>query len=495
MLFLLQVCAVEAQYIVSVPSTPTLGAYGCKITPNLGTAPFADLDLVTWIFPDGQYRQKEIKIVGGSIQPGTDTVQWRPYTNAPSGPNDIDVYVAKKGGTGNPGRVGKTFSGGNTSLVPASFYFPAGKTWQVNRSWEFSPNNETFLIVSYKPNSLPNCILGTEGVSLSFDPSKITLVDTYAFNNETVTPSFSGVDFKLTNIPNQIHKHVFFKLKATTKVGETIKIRVIGKVCSTIDTLDLRYETANGPHDPNKKTVDIDTICPNQPAIKLTYAIQYHNDGNAPVNKISVTDILPGELQPTSFALADVPFRSGASTPVVTPSGATWDVVFDNMNLPGLNQISPSYGYDQTIYRYTFNALTKANFNTTINNEARVTFYDSNNLPLLPIYTNVARVITSEKGGCYVPTAEVAALLGNVEIAPNPFYDRVGIALDLAEKSQLKVEVRDLHGRLVQIIAAGEYASGKQYFIWDSSTVSSGNYLLYLRTDKGNLIKKIVKSR
>jgi len=391
-----------------------------------------------------------------------------------------------------------------TASIPQPIYFPLGKNWQINRSWEFSPVAETFLILSYKNLLLSGCpSVQTDFVfTLKFDPNQIDPVDSYAFNNQAVSdPAINGsIEVKVPDYQNDnIHHHVFLKVKSTTQIGDSIKIKALTTNCNGItDSILLSYVAEAGPHDPNKKTVDIDTICSNQSAIKLTYTIQFHNDGDAVVNKVLVTDNLPPGLEPSTFTLADVPNRIGMLTPVLSTIGTTTkEIVFDQMGLPGLGQTSPSFGYDQTIYRYTFTVFTIENFNNTINNHAAVEFYDGT-VSLGTINTNVATVIFVDPGPgveCVTPISEVPELLGNVDIKPNPFIDHIDVSFELIEKSKISLEIRDIRGALIQSVAAGEYSAGAQYFTFDGTTIPSGVYLIFLRTEKGSLAKRMVKFR
>lgn len=505
LLLLLKVCAVYAQYTISVQPSGS-ASYLCTITASV-QYPFTNLDLVTWIFPDGQYKQKEVLVDNQGLVPGTNTVEWLPYTIGATGPDDIQAYVAKKGGTGNPpplAKTTKTYTVVPTASTPELFYFPTGRNWQINRSWEFSPVAETYLILSYKNLISSGCPAGpTDFVfKLTFDSDQIDPVESHAFNNQVVSdPAIEGsIEVKVPDYENDlIHHHVFLKVKSTTQIGDSIKIKAVTTNCSgATDSILLSYVAAAGPHDPNKKTVDIDTICSNQSAIKLTYTVQFHNDGNAEVDKIVVTDDLPAGLDQSTFTLADVPFRIGMSTPVLnTMLPDTKEITFDQMALPGIGQTNPSYGYDQTIYRYTFTVFTLENFNNTINNHAEVEFYDGT-VSLGTINTNVATVTFVDPGPgviCATPTSEAPELFGHVDMKPNPFYDRIDISFELIEKSKLSVEVFDIRGALIRSVASGEYAAGAQHFTFDGTNIPSGVYLLFLRTEKGYLVKRMVKSR
>jgi len=505
LLLLVNVAAVEAQYQISAELIPNTPSYKCTIVPTTGA--FEYLDLITWILPDGQFKQQEIgKDANGNVI-NFATFTWTPYVdptpNNPD-PDKIQAFVAEKGGTGTPPPYSYDFLGQfGTTLLPT--IFPTTQDFQLNRSWEFSRDAETFLIFTYQPKTL--CSGNTsEEIRLNY-PSHLTfLSNSYqSFNNEMIMDFSSQGYLLISNFTyNQDEqRHIFLKFKTNplTPINQAIQITAQGKFCDTPQFVVYNCTTALHPHDPNKKTVDIDTICSNQPSnIKLTYTIQFHNDGKSPVKKVVVTDMLPQELLPTPFTLNCPPLNGIDGFIEDQPSGANDEIkkiTFSGAGLPGLGQTSPSYSYDQTIYRFTFEVNTISDFHTIIDNDAAIIFYDDNGA-LPTIFTNVARVIAVDPGpgiDCYVPTTEAPDILGTLVLKPNPFSDQIDISFELKEKSKLNVEVRDILGNLIESVATGEYAAGPQQFVWVGTAVPDGVYLIFLRTEKGLLAKKVVKVR
>ena len=383
---------------------------------------------------------------------------------------------------------------------PFSLAYATGKYWQVNKSWELSPNKETLFIFSFKPPS--TCNNTNDEIRLHY-PSQLIYLDKSDFEAGTITQStglikISGFD----NTPN-VQKNIFFKVKTNASVGQEILVSAGGKFCSIYDTAVYSYTVRSGPHDPNKKTVDIDKVCFGQIApVKLTYTVQFHNDGNAPVNQITVKDILPAQLDPTTFHLiTPIPQMNGIDMVLDQNLGnePTKSLTFTastGMGLPGLTQTNPfSYSYDQTIYRYSFEVYTKQNNQENIDNTAEVTFFD-NGIPIVPsIFTNVAQVEykVSTPVDCYSGVTNLQ--VDFAAIKPNPFLDQIAISFELKEKSKISLEVHDIWGRLIESVASGEYTSGLQQFVWDGTVAPEGVYLIYLRTEKGSIGKKVVKIR
>lgn len=194
---LLNLCVVNAQYVVelntSMPPTCT-----CTVAK---TGTWTDQELLTWIFPDGQYMKSEMTWNTMNSRWEGNEVQWTPCVRTSPSPNgnNIQCFIARKGGTGTPPPLTpliKTatpfpFMGIYNGTTPSShvgFEPPANRTWQVNKTWDFSPNDETYLVVTYsKPPFLDVCddVL-TDSIELSFKASDLSFSNnnTLKFNNE-----------------------------------------------------------------------------------------------------------------------------------------------------------------------------------------------------------------------------------------------------------------------------------------------------------------------
>jgi hypothetical protein len=341
-------------------------------------------------------------------------------------------------------------------------------------------------------------------IRLYFEPTQLMYENRFEFNSEVILDSPGLI--KISNFSNSPeHKHIFFKVKNLLQSPrETILVKAAGQFCSSYDSVSIQYITEAEPHDPNKKMVDIEKICLNQfYPIKLTYTVQFQNDGTAPVKKVTVKDLLPSLLDPGSFHLIEpVPIMNGIQVGddiSMSMNGATKELEFTGSDgLPGLNQISPySYAYDQTIYRFSFDVNLTAYPVDTVKNKASVTFYNGNT-PIIPsLETNFAKTIGVDQfpgPDCYYSsTSESRNIFSSIQINPNPFLDQVDISFELLEKSKLDIEVRDIWGRLIKTIASREYTAGTQNFTWDGTSLPDGVYLLFLRTENGAIAKKMVK--
>jgi hypothetical protein len=84
----------------------------------------------------------------------------------------------------------------------------------------------------------------------------------------------------------------------------------------------------------------------------------------------------------------------------------------------------------------------------------------------------------------------------SLDASPNPFNPRTEIAFAMPSDGHVHLVVYDVRGRLVNVLAEGDYASGEYKFVWDGQDqqgqrVASGAYFARLETSVGSLVKKI----
>jgi len=75
---------------------------------------------------------------------------------------------------------------------------------------------------------------------------------------------------------------------------------------------------------------------------------------------------------------------------------------------------------------------------------------------------------------------------------PNPFNPVTYIKFDIVRSSQVKLEVYDIRGRLIEIIFNGFLQAGKYSIDWRADIYSSGVYYYRLSTDKNSLMNKMI---
>lgn len=514
-ILLTPIFALEAQ-VYRIISSPVSGssAYEFEIQPkpNTNTPDLADQDLITWIFPDGQFKlwKVETDATTGAVINNSNKVTWQPYITSPSGPDSIIAYVARKGKPGNPSFAAEpvTIPPITTPGAPLAFAMSTTVPWQINQSWEFSPGKEALLIISYK--APPTCTPSNK-IELAYNTNQVDTVTNqiFAYQNETVVTDNSGIPQRkiiLSNLQtNDIVNHVFVKLRLdfAQPLGTFFPVALTANVCGTTIDTTLLYPIKGNPHDPNEKIVNHRIVCPNNSNnTDLRYSIKFQNDGDAPVDSVEVVDNLPSELIRNTFALGNVPdfFRVYGGFDWVGQNG--FYVLFKDLNLPGLKQVNPHYAYDQTTYGFDFTICTQSNlaFNTGFDNTAEIYFFDNQNNKLPPVYTNAAQVSVESVPSCYAAqvSCKLAAftrtsLISNLSVFPNPFEESMSIQVELIENTYLGIELRDVNGRLLNRIADGEYLSGAHRLDWNAGALPSGIYVLVIHTKRGSAASRIIK--
>ena len=82
----------------------------------------------------------------------------------------------------------------------------------------------------------------------------------------------------------------------------------------------------------------------------------------------------------------------------------------------------------------------------------------------------------------------------NIEIfaAPNPIIENTTISFNLNLASDISLKIYNSTGTLIEIVESGNLLKGKHSYVWNSSRLTSGVYLIVLETDMGKGIKKLV---
>ncbi|MBN8679288.1 MAG: hypothetical protein J0M29_13760 [Chitinophagales bacterium] len=403
-------------------SVDIYGVYTFTIQTD-NTNPWTQDDLVTWIFPDGQMKQKKITLSNGSLASGSNEVTWKPYKSWTSDKNVI-ASITKKGGTGNPSltqeEVTKYVPPPNPIMfqLPESVGFNPGAHWQANHTWEFAPGFFTYMVVTYR--SVPSSCTFTPSKKIELTlPQNVYMIDKYKFAGESVNLVGSKIEISnfATSQMAEFH-HVFLKLFVdnTVSVGQPLTFALQnmpdlnGVISCSPDGQLITVTTRQHPHDPNQKIVNIKRICDPKSSTRLHYKLQFHNDGKAAVEKVVIWDPLANELMPISYSVYNPPVMNGLQVvpaTIVANSNVNKSIEFrqaDLNGLPGLGQNSPIYIYSQTIYSFEFDVATKTNIVNDIHNYAVITFYgkdsSGNYFPLDPISTNIETVYL----GCSKPT-------------------------------------------------------------------------------------------
>ena len=86
-------------------------------------------------------------------------------------------------------------------------------------------------------------------------------------------------------------------------------------------------------------------------------------------------------------------------------------------------------------------------------------------------------------------TLNVEVVENSLIIFPNPSSDKINILFKNENNIQIDIGLYSINGKLIDVIEQG---SNKREIIYDSSKISSGIYLLKIKTDKNVYSKKII---
>ncbi|MBS1646634.1 MAG: T9SS type A sorting domain-containing protein [Bacteroidetes bacterium] len=140
---------------------------------------------------------------------------------------------------------------------------------------------------------------------------------------------------------------------------------------------------------------------------------------------------------------------------------------------------TPSQFATYTINLAPVSASTNARF--------KFTFYADPSAPGNNIYLDNINIINSTTG---IQTFEEKI---NLSVYPNPSSGRVNVAFSLSEKHQVSVTVTDMLGRVVENIAAQNYASGESIIsLASNNAYQAGVYAVCIHIDGQQVTKKIV---
>ena len=75
---------------------------------------------------------------------------------------------------------------------------------------------------------------------------------------------------------------------------------------------------------------------------------------------------------------------------------------------------------------------------------------------------------------------------------PNPFNPRVNIPIYLENKSHIKLNIYDIHGKLVVSLADGVFLAGNTVLRWDGTAYANGIYFVHLQGNNELQTQKII---
>ncbi|MFN3821601.1 MAG: T9SS type A sorting domain-containing protein, partial [bacterium] len=84
------------------------------------------------------------------------------------------------------------------------------------------------------------------------------------------------------------------------------------------------------------------------------------------------------------------------------------------------------------------------------------------------------------------------ALVQLENIYPNPFNSQLRVEVNFVHQGWAKAEVRDVEGRLIEVLKEGEFPAGRHHFDWNALQTAPGIYFFRLTHSQGSEVRKVV---
>jgi len=287
-----------------------------------------------------------------------------------------------------------------------------------------------------------------------------------------------------------------FFLFACTMAGFSQSVAYFDFGSSNTRTQNLNYNNVvnNGVEDPNILVQVIDSTGAGT-GITLTVNDVFHGTNIAGTVSPSADFLFPTNATRDSFYGEEVEFEG-----VTQPTGGfileglnplltySFEIFASRVGVPATDNREALYtivGLADQEYTAVLDAANNTSEIAEILNvqptlEGTLTFTaeptEDNTTPEKFYYLGAIRLEASGLLGVNTP-----ALSNSLAVYPNPVANRTQITFDLKEQSNLKIDIYDLSGRLVENIVNGEQPAGKFSKAWNrSSNIASGVYILQI---------------
>jgi plastocyanin len=89
---------------------------------------------------------------------------------------------------------------------------------------------------------------------------------------------------------------------------------------------------------------------------------------------------------------------------------------------------------------------------------------------------------------------EVENLISKINVAPNPFKDKVGVNFKSKENTTISIEIFDLNGRIISESILFECLEGPNYIEFGDRILEKGHYFIEFNSPRyGVIVKKVIK--
>jgi uncharacterized repeat protein (TIGR01451 family) len=274
------------------------------------------------------------------------------------------------------------------------------------------------------------------------------------------------------------------KVPATTPINS----KLTNKMFATFNILGTYYEsqkateltTVVGSYDPNDKTADVQNLDPKDIVARkpITYTIRFQNTGNYHAERVEVQDTISPLFDLSTLKTIAVShpnctvsiekdrFKTGQ------PTFVKW--TFENIILPDstTNEVA-SHGF----VRFSIQPKQGLSIGTSLDNKAFI-YFDYN----LPIITNTSKVKVEKTSKTKENEVEIS-----LKVYPNPSSDKIFVETNIAINGTLTLS--NLLGQVFdyQLFTSSEVS------VLDIQHLPKGVYILSLKTDNGNVSRRIVK--
>ncbi|MDR6763543.1 uncharacterized protein YjbI with pentapeptide repeats [Flavobacterium sp. 2755] len=235
-----------------------------------------------------------------------------------------------------------------------------------------------------------------------------------------------------------------------------------------VDNSFALRQTVVGSFDPNDKTcLEGDVIKPELIGEYVHYLIRFENTGTYPAENIVVKDL----IDLSKFDISTL-VPTGASHSYITKisNGNKVEFIFEKINLPFDDAHNDGY------IAFKIKTLPTLKVGDSFTNEANI-YFDYN----FPILTNKATSTFKTLG------TQDFEFSDYFNIYPNPVKDVLNIFVN--NTIELKtINIYDILGQLIITVPNAEKTSNI-----DVSRLQAGNYILQVKTNKGNSSSKFIK--
>jgi hypothetical protein len=188
-------------------------------------------------------------------------------------------------------------------------------------------------------------------------------------------------------------------------------------------------------------------------------------------------------MAPPSF---EVPLfvEAVGTAPALTLTWPQWENVPDDWRLTLRDLVTGDVTDLRLADRYTFEVT-----------PAAASVADGRRAPLpdaLAFAASTPRLVLSVETGVVVAgdTPPVPERLALYAPAPNPTAGAADVRFDLPRAGDVRVEVFDVMGRRVAVLAGGEHPAGRHAVRWDAASVAVGAYLVRLSSADGVIVQR-----